>query len=121
MDNRTETIEKSDEVVICQLSDLPSGTMKAIRIDGVEPLAVYNVDGEVHLTSDTCSHAEAVLSDGDLEGDRVVCPAHWAEFDVRTGAALCFPATKPVKVYPVSVVDDQIVANLTIGETESGL
>jgi 3-phenylpropionate/trans-cinnamate dioxygenase ferredoxin subunit len=33
----------------------------------------------------------------------VVCPCHFAEFDVRTGAVLAPPATVPIKVYPVRV------------------
>lgn len=99
--------------VLCRLADLLPGSMLPVRIDGVEPLAVYNIGGEVHVTADTCSHAQAFLTDGDLEGDRVVCPAHWAEFEVRSGKPLCFPATKPVAVYPAWIEDDQVLADLT--------
>jgi len=33
----------------------------------------------------------------------VICPCHFAEFDVRTGAVLTPPATVPLNVYPVRV------------------
>lgn len=100
-------------VVLCAIDDVPPGTMRPVRLPGVEPLAVYNLDGDVRVTGDTCSHARAFLTDGDLEGDRVVCPAHWAEFDIRSGAPLCFPATSPVAVYAAHVEGDEIVADLS--------
>lgn len=110
---KSASMTPPSRAVMCQFADLPLGSMLPVRIAGFEPLAVYNIDGEVHVTSDTCSHAQAFLTDGDLEGDRVVCPAHWAEFEVRSGKPLCFPATKPVTVYPAWIEDGQVLANLS--------
>jgi len=44
-----------------------------------------------------------LLADGELERTKVICPCHFAEFDVRTGAVLTPPATVPLNVYPVRV------------------
>lgn len=76
--------------------------MKCVTV-GRRRIALYNVDGTIYATDDTCSHAEASLSDGQLCGNRVVCPLHGAEFDVRTGAALRMPAVAPVDTYTVRV------------------
>jgi nitrite reductase/ring-hydroxylating ferredoxin subunit len=82
--------------------------MRKFEVPGAEPIAVYNVDGIVYATAEICTHAKQSLTEGELEGHEVMCPAHWATFDVRTGAALCFPASEPLTVYPVTVVDGMI-------------
>ncbi len=35
----------------------------------------------------------------------VECALHGAQFDIRTGTALCLPATLPTDTYPVWVED----------------
>jgi nitrite reductase/ring-hydroxylating ferredoxin subunit len=94
-----------DRLTVCPVADLPPGEMRKVEVAGGEPIAVYNVDGTYYATADTCTHALASLTDGDLEGDEVTCPVHWARFNVRTGKPLCFPATVPLAMYPVQTVD----------------
>jgi len=98
---------------VCGTADVPAGSMRPVRLPGVEPLVVYNIDGTFHVTADSCSHAQAFLSDGELEGDRVICPAHWAEFHVPSGRALCFPATQGIATYPVTIKSDAVLADLS--------
>lgn len=93
-------------VAACALADLPPG--ESVRIDNDIPLAVFNADGELYATDDTCSHQDASLSDGWIEGCYVECPLHAALFDLRTGHPACAPARKPVRTHPV-VVRDGIV------------
>lgn len=76
------------------------------------PLALYRVEGKVYCTGNLCTHAEAYLSDGYLEGFEIECPLHGARFDVRTGAALCVPASVDIPVYPVRVIGDEVQADL---------
>ncbi|MFC4052664.1 non-heme iron oxygenase ferredoxin subunit [Actinomadura syzygii] len=101
---------KGCRVVLCAADDVPAGRMLRVVVPEAGPLLVANVDGTFHVTADTCTHAEASLSEGDLEGRTVVCPVHWAEFDLATGAALCFPATRALAVHPAAVEDGQVVA-----------
>jgi nitrite reductase/ring-hydroxylating ferredoxin subunit len=93
-------IEVADE------ADVPPG--EAIVVSGVEPVAVFNVDGQLHALADTCSHARASLAEGFVEDGAVECPRHSARFSLTTGEALCKPATQPVAVYPVAVVGGKI-------------
>jgi 3-phenylpropionate/trans-cinnamate dioxygenase ferredoxin component len=53
---------------------------------------VFNADGEVCATDDTCTHQDAALSDGWLEGCLMECPSHAATFGLRTGVPTCLPA-----------------------------
>ena len=76
------------------------------------PLALYRVEGHVYCTDNVCTHAEAFLSDGYLEGHEIECPLHGARFDIRTGRVLCQPASKDIAVYPVRVDGDDVLVDL---------
>ncbi|RFS81977.1 non-heme iron oxygenase ferredoxin subunit [Actinomadura spongiicola] len=116
---RSDVTDRGCRTVLCRLADVPPGRMLRVVTEEAGPVLVANVDGTVHVTDDTCTHAEASLSDGDLEGDRVVCPVHWAEFDLASGRPLCFPATRPLTVYPAAVEDGHVVAHLAPSAQEA--
>jgi len=61
------------------------GELVAVDVDG-SPVAVTVLDGRLYAFDDTCPHAGCSLSEGELEDDTVVCPCHFARFDVATGA-----------------------------------
>jgi 3-phenylpropionate/trans-cinnamate dioxygenase ferredoxin subunit len=75
---------------------------------GPVPIVLANVDGSVYAVRDQCSHEDLPLSDGELEGDVLVCSYHGARFDVTSGAARGLPAVKPLKAFPVEIRDDGI-------------
>ncbi|MCW2744540.1 MAG: Rieske (2Fe-2S) iron-sulfur domain protein [Mycobacterium sp.] len=104
---------------VCPAAEFPPGEMRRVEVPGGAPIAVYNVDGRYHATADTCTHALASLVEGDLEGDEVSCPVHWARFNVRTGQPLCFPATVALAVYGVEVVDG--VVTVLLNEKEENV
>jgi len=91
----------------CQLSELPEGGKKAKKIDGVMVLVCHH-KGEIYAVSNVCSHQDKFLHMGRVRNCRVTCPLHGAQFDLRTGEALCLPATKPIPTYEVRVVDEWI-------------
>jgi len=66
-----------------------------------EPIAIYNIDGELYAVQDLCTHDGGDLAGGDVHGFEVECPRHGARFDLRTGAALCPPAYEPIAKFPV--------------------
>ncbi|SDN66197.1 bifunctional 3-phenylpropionate/cinnamic acid dioxygenase ferredoxin subunit [Allokutzneria albata] len=91
---------------VCELSELPPG--ESIRVAAAVPVAVFNADGVIYAIDDTCSHQDASLSEGWLDGCLVECPLHAASFDLRTGLPTCLPAKKPVRTHQVSVADGVI-------------
>ncbi|HEV7975413.1 bifunctional 3-phenylpropionate/cinnamic acid dioxygenase ferredoxin subunit [Amycolatopsis sp.] len=103
----SETPETSETLVVCKVDELPPGQVR--KVDAARPIAVFNVDGVFHAIDDTCSHANASLSEGDLEGHEVECPWHVARFDLRTGKPCSLPASKPVRTHAVEVRDDVVV------------
>ncbi len=54
-------------------------------------VALYRLGDEFYATGNICSHAEALLSDGVLDGCEIECPLHMGRFDIRTGEALTSP------------------------------
>ncbi|AIJ24586.1 bifunctional 3-phenylpropionate/cinnamic acid dioxygenase ferredoxin subunit [Amycolatopsis methanolica] len=97
-------------ISVCALQDLPVG--EAVRIEAEVPIAVFNVDGTLYAIDDTCTHQDASLADGWLDGCAVECPLHAACFDLRTGMPSGPPAKKPVRTHEVVVVDGQIYVNV---------
>ena len=89
-------------VTVGSVADIPEGHAARVVIAGT-PVAIFNVDGELHCLDDTCSHAEASLSEGDLDCGRcaIECPLHGSAFDLRTGEPLTLPAVEPVRVHDV--------------------
>jgi 3-phenylpropionate/trans-cinnamate dioxygenase ferredoxin subunit len=96
-------------VEVGRAEDVPPGHAARVEIEGV-PVAIFNVDGEFFCLDDTCSHAEASLSDGDLDLSRcaIECPLHGSAFDLRTGDPLSLPAVEPVRSHRVDVSDGAI-------------
>jgi 3-phenylpropionate/trans-cinnamate dioxygenase ferredoxin subunit len=90
---------------VCRIAELGPGEVK--RIDD-PPVAVFNVGGALFAISDICTHAEASLSEGRVDGDTVECPLHGACFDLRTGAAMTPPAVEPVQTFAVVLQDDNV-------------
>jgi 3-phenylpropionate/trans-cinnamate dioxygenase ferredoxin subunit len=86
-------------------STIRPGALALIEIAG-RRIAVANVDGVFYAFDDTCTHEQCSLAEGDLEGTKVICACHGAEFDLRTGAVLAPPAKEPLRTYPVRVADD---------------
>jgi 3-phenylpropionate/trans-cinnamate dioxygenase ferredoxin subunit len=89
-------------IEVCPLAELPPGEVVVVKT-GQGRIAVFNAGGDLRAIEDRCSHQEAYLSDGWLDGCEVECPLHGATFDLRTGHPTGPPATAPVRVYPVEV------------------
>ncbi|MEQ9619172.1 MAG: non-heme iron oxygenase ferredoxin subunit [Deltaproteobacteria bacterium] len=98
----------SDFEKIAKVSEVPPGEVKSFVV-GNEMVAVCNVDGKFYAFRDECTHQALPLSDGILEGNKITCIYHGAEFDVETGEALCLPATDDVETYPVKIEGEDLL------------
>ena len=100
-----------EKVKVVKLSEITENTSKLVEIED-KKIAVFNVDGEIYAIDDTCSHAEASLSEGEVYDCKIECPLHGAEFDIKTGQAVTPPATKDVKTYDVIEKDGWVYVTL---------
>jgi 3-phenylpropionate/trans-cinnamate dioxygenase ferredoxin subunit len=86
---------------ICSVGEIESGESRRLELGA--GVAIFNVDGTFYAVSDTCTHADASMADGYLEGEEIECPLHGARFCLKTGQALCQPATEPLQTFPVLI------------------
>lgn len=93
------------------VADVPPGDVIGINVAGKE-IALYAVDGQVYATDNLCTHGQARLSDGFLEGCEIECPLHQGKFDVCTGQALCAPLTQALKTYPIRIENQRVMLRL---------
>ena len=87
---------------------LIEGKPMKIVVDST-PVCLVKIKEEVFAVEDTCSHSEASLSEGELNGYRIECWLHGAEFDLRTGEAVVPPAVAPLKRFIVERNSDQLL------------
>ncbi len=96
-------------IALCQSAEVGEG--QVIRIDkGELTLAVFNLNGEFHVTDDACTHGPGSLSEGSVEGDLVVCDFHGGAFNIRTGEVAEPPCMEPLKTYRTLVDDEGLVS-----------
>ena len=102
--------------VACRTADVAPGSALRVALEGaagpVEVAVVRTAAGDLHAVSDICSHGQVSLSDGDVLDCTIECWLHGSTFDLRTGAALALPATRPVPVYPLSVEGEHVLVDV---------
>ena len=94
-------------IKIAAVSDVPPGQRAAFTVEG-QRIALFNVDGTYYAIGDSCTHRFGPLSEGAVQGTKVTCPWHGADFDLKTGTALGPPAQRSVPSYKVVVEGDDI-------------
>jgi len=94
---------------ILELSELKSGDRRSVIVDDTPALAL-RIGDQYFVIEDVCPHDGQPLTDGRIEDCSIVCPRHSARFDLRTGAALCMPATEPIRVYQTEIRDGALWA-----------
>ncbi|MGC1768299.1 MAG: Rieske 2Fe-2S domain-containing protein, partial [Candidatus Acidiferrales bacterium] len=62
-------------VEVASVEQLPSGSGRVVRIDGKE-VAIFNVDGTIYATADSCLHQGLSLGTSKLDGKIVTCRGH---------------------------------------------
>ena len=99
------------QVRVCSLDELEVGAARRVEIDG-EPVCLVRTDQAVHAVDDVCSHADVSLADGEIDGNTIECWLHGSRFDLVSGAPSGPPAVVPVAVYPVTVLDGDVLVEV---------
>jgi 3-phenylpropionate/trans-cinnamate dioxygenase ferredoxin component len=93
-------------VKVATLSELAAGVAKAVEVNG-RAIALFNVNGKVYATDNTCLHQGGPLGEGTLEGHVVTCPWHMWQYNVTNGENLEDSMLK-LETFPVKVEGDDI-------------
>ncbi len=98
---------------VASAADVPEDDVIGIDIAG-KSLALYQVDGAIYATDNICTHGNARLCDGFLDGHEIECPLHQGKFDIRNGKAMCAPLTEDVRAYPVKIEGSRVFVDLAV-------
>ena len=90
-----------------KVSDLSVGAIATVDLGGSHVL-LAKIGGEVSAVSGTCTHEEKDLGLGFVLEERVVCPLHLSQFDLRTGDVMNPPATVPLRCFNVKIEGNTI-------------
>jgi nitrite reductase/ring-hydroxylating ferredoxin subunit len=92
-------IERQQFIDASDIKDVPPGKMKHVEVEEKEIL-LANSEGKVYALCDRCSHMNAPLSMGALNGKVVTCPMHGARYDITTGKKIAEPMALDPSKFP---------------------
>lgn len=106
----------ADFVPVAKTSEIPDPGTLLVEV-GERLVALIHAAGHFYALDDVCTHDGGPLSEGpvDTAAKTITCPRHGAKFDIKTGAALTMPATKPTKSHEVKVEGGRIFVRLCDG------
>lgn len=99
---------------------LSPGTGRTVVVAD-QGIALFFVNGAYFAIDDACTHEDAPLGEGEMEGSVVICPYHDWRYDVTTGACLT-DETRPVGCFATKLAQGFVWVGprTTDGTTERG-
>ena len=97
-------------VKVAKIKELKPGQAKEVEANGIM-IALYNVEGRLYATSNTCLHESGSLGEGTLENNIITCPLHGWKYDVTTGFHIMMPHMK-LKTFKVKVEKEDIMVDV---------
>lgn len=94
-------------IKVCRVNEVSDGEVRRFYNSKFD-VAVYNVNGQLFVTDDTCTHGPSSLSDGFIDGEMIECPFHYGTFHIPTGQPTKFPCTVPLRTYATQVIDGEL-------------
>lgn len=103
----------SDFLPVAKVSEIADPGSLLVEVDE-RLIVLIRAAGHFYALDDVCTHDGGPLSDGPLDAAEgtIACPRHGAKFDIKTGAAVTMPATKPTIAHEVKVEGGQVFVRL---------
>jgi len=103
-----------DFIAVAKTSEVPDPGKLLVEVDE-RLVVVIHAAGHWYALDDVCTHDGGPLSDGPLDpaAGAIACPRHGAKFNVKTGAALTMPATKPTVSHEVKIDGEHVLVRLS--------
>lgn len=93
---------------VTSVAEMAPGQLKKVDVTGLPICLARTDDGRFFALSDTCTHENYSLSEGELWGDDVECPMHASRFNLMTGYPDQLPAIVPIRTFKVTVADGEV-------------
>jgi 3-phenylpropionate/trans-cinnamate dioxygenase ferredoxin subunit len=103
----------SDFHRVASVAEVPDPGSLLVEVED-RLVVLIHAAGHFYALDDVCTHDGGPLSEGPLDAEHgtIACPRHGAKFDIRTGAAVTMPATKPTISHEVKVEGDEVFVRL---------
>ncbi|MEW6156830.1 MAG: Rieske (2Fe-2S) protein [Verrucomicrobiota bacterium] len=102
---------------VIPVAQIPNGRGISRQVAGWT-IAFFQRDGAVYAISAECPHRGGPLAEGYFDCDRVYCPLHGWEFDLKTGACLSNPEHS-VRSFPVRIRAGQVEIQIETNAPDS--
>ena len=91
---------------LCRFDELKEGEGRRFMVDETE-VAVFKINNVVYALSNICPHQHtALIYDGFIEDEFVVCPVHGWKFNLKTGKQP--KGENGLNSFPVIIVEDEV-------------
>lgn len=91
--------------------DVTGDTPLSATVEG-KSVGVYLLDGKYYALEDVCPHAEALLSQGFVEGEEIECPLHGARFHIPSGRCTKEPGGRDLACYEAKREGERILVRI---------
>lgn len=100
---------------VATMSEVSTGQGHRVSVAGRD-IAIFQLEGELYAVDDTCTHGFASLCEGFVDGDRIECPLHAGQFEIKTGKAVEAPCVIDLQTYPVRREENEIYVGIPQGQ-----
>jgi nitrite reductase/ring-hydroxylating ferredoxin subunit len=91
---------------LCRFDELKEGEGRRFIVNETE-VAVFKIRNKIYALSNVCPHQHtALIYDGFLEDEFVVCPAHGWKFNLNTGKQP--KGERGLDSFPVMIIEDEV-------------
>ena len=98
---------------VAPLEAFADGSRVAVSI-GAWAVLVCAHEGRYYGVENRCSHQDQPLTAARIRRGHIICPVHGARFELETGTACNPPAIRPIRTFPVQVIDGWLEVGVPI-------
>ncbi len=95
------------------VGDFSPGKMRSAKVGAIE-VVVLMLDDGWHAFSNYCTHVGAPLTAGWVNDGQVICPFHYACFDIKTGDLIGGPGYSTLPIFKIRVRGEEVQVELPI-------
>lgn len=100
-------------IKVCQVEDIPELGARVVRSASAGDIALFRTaTGQVFALLDHCPHKGGPLSQGIVHGEKVTCPLHNWNIDLRSGEAVA-PDAGCARVFRVQIEEGGVFLDAT--------
>jgi nitrite reductase/ring-hydroxylating ferredoxin subunit len=96
-----------------KVSDFKLGRMRSVKVGIVDVVVLLQEDGW-HAFSNYCTHVGAPLTAGWVSDGQVICPFHYACFDIKNGDLISGPGYSTLPIFKLRIEDQDVLVEVPV-------